>query len=110
MKLNIYNDNDEIVKTYEKENFKLKFGTIEDIIKAIDLDGLKNGSDNEIISIVTNLVITSLDTVKDLMKKIFNGLTDEDLRNTGIDDMAQVLIDVIKYTISRLSFGTKGKN
>lgn len=110
MKLNIYNDKDEIIKVYEKDTFRLKFGTVEDIIKVLNVDGLKTGTDVEVIGLVANLVINSIDTVKDLMKKIFDGLTDEELRNTSVEDMVQVLVDVVMYTISRLSFGAKGKN
>ena len=110
MKLNIYNDKEEIVKTYEMSTFKLKFGTVEDLIRVIDLDTLKTGNDYEVATIALNLVVSSLDTVKDLMKKIFIGLTDEELRNVNVDDMVQVLIDIVKHTISSLSFGNKGKN
>ena len=98
MKLNIY-EKKEVIKTYETDTYDLMFGTVEDVANALKLDELKTGSDVEIIRMAMNLVMTSLGTVKDLMKDIFDGLTDEELRNTKVKEMAQVLVDVAKYTL-----------
>ena len=109
MKLNIYNKK-EIVKTYEVDAYDLMFGTVEDVANAVDLDKLQTGSDVEIIQLVGNLVVTSMDTVKDLLKDVFDGITDDELRNTKVREIAIVLIDVVKYTITQLNKGNDGKN
>lgn len=98
MKLNIY-EKKEVIKTYEADSYDLMFGTIEDVANALNLDDLKTGSDVEIIRMATKLVLTSLGTVKDLMKDIFDGLTDEELKKAKVKDMAQVLLEVGKYTL-----------
>lgn len=104
MKLNIY-EKKRVVKTYEADTYDLMFGTLEDVADAVKLDELKTGSDIELIKMVSNLVLTSMDTVKELMKDIFDGLTDEELRNTKVSEMAAVLIDVVKFTIDQLNIG-----
>lgn len=109
MKLNIY-EKKQIVKTYEANTYDLMFGTVEDIAEAVKLDDLKSGSDVEIIKMVGNLVLSSMDTVKNLLKDIFDGLTDEELKNTKVSEIALVLVDVVKFTIIELNMGTKGKN
>lgn len=109
MKLNIY-DKKQIVKTYEAQTYDLMFGTVEDVADAIKLDELKTGSDVEIIQMVGNFVLTSMGTVKDLLKDIFDGLTDEELKNTKVSEIAVVLIDVVKFTVTQLSIGNNGKN
>ena len=38
IKLNIYGDNKEIVKTYETDSYDLMFGTVEDFVSIIDFD------------------------------------------------------------------------
>lgn len=109
MKLNIY-DKKKIIKTYETDVYDLMFGTVEDVANAINLDSLKSGSDVEIIKMAGKLVITSMDTVKNLLKDIFNGLTDEELKNTKVSEIATVLVDVVKFTIAQLNLGVNGKN
>lgn len=112
MILNVY-DKKEIIKTYEIDAYDLMFGTVEDVANAIDLDALKSGSDVEIITLVGKLVLTSMDTVKNLLKDIFDGLTDEELKNVKVSEIASVLIDVVKFTIQQLNIsfkGQKGKN
>lgn len=109
MKLNIY-DKKQVVKTYEAETYDLMFGTVEDIAEAVKLDELKSGSDVEIIKLVGNLVVTSMGTVKELLKDIFDGLTDDELKHTKVSEIARVLIDTVKFTITQLSLSSSEKN
>lgn len=109
MKLNIY-EKKKIIKTYETDVYDLMFGTVEDVANAIDIDSLKTGSDVEIIKMVGKLVMTSMGTVKNLLKDIFDGLTDEELKNTKVSEIATVLVDVVKFTIAQLNLGVNEKN
>ena len=109
MKLNIY-ENKEVVKTYEADTYDLLFGTVEDVANAVDLDSLKTGSDVEIIKMVGNLVLSSMGTVKQLLKDIFDGITDDELKNVKVSEIAIVLVDVVKFTITQLSTGFSSKN
>jgi len=109
LKLNIY-DKKKIVKTYETSKYDLMFGTVEDVAEAIKLDELKTGSDVEIIKMAGNLVVTSMDTVKELLLDIFEGLTEDELKNTKVSEIAIVLIDVVKFTIQQLSMNVNSKN
>lgn len=109
MKLNIY-DKKEIVKTYEVETYDLMFGTVEDVADAINLDQLETGSDAEIIKLVGKLVIGSMDTVKNLLKDIFVGLTDDEIKNTKVTEIAHVLVDTVIFTVAQLNISFKGKD
>lgn len=110
MKLNIYKG-DEIVKTYEKDSYRLRFGVVEDVAQAVNLDELKEGTEAEILRMIAKLVITSLDTIKGLMKDIFPGLTDEEIRDCSVDEMAMVIFEVIEFTVKQLNIrGNKSKN
>ena len=101
MKLNIYNKK-QIVKTYTADTYDLMFGTLEDVAEAVHLDDMKTGSDTELLTMTMNFVMHSMDTVKDLIKDIFEGITDDELRNTKVAELADVLLDVIKYTLSQM--------
>lgn len=111
MKLDIY-DHKTVVKTYETDTYEIMFGTVEDLIDAARLDTIENGSDAEIVVAATNLVTTSMGTVKDLLKDIFDGLTDEEIKHTRVSDIVNVIVEVILYAVGQISVfgGSKRKN
>ena len=101
MKLTIY-ENKKPVKTYTAEAYDLMFGTVEDIAEAMNLDNLKTGSDVEIICLAVDLIKRNMETVKNLLKDIFEGLMDEEIKHARVRDIARALVDVVKYTIGQL--------
>ena len=109
MKLNIY-EKRKIIKTYEAETYDLMFGTVEDFIDLVDLDKLQTGSDAEIIKLAGDVVLKGMNVIKPLLKDVFEGLTDEELRNTKVSEIASVLIEIIKFAVTELSKGANGKN
>lgn len=109
MKLNIYNKK-KVVKTYTAEAYDIEFGVLEDVVEAVNLDGLKTGSNAEITALAVGLVTKSTGTVKELMKDIFDGLTDEELRHVKIKEMGAVVVDLVRYTIKEIAKGSGSKN
>lgn len=110
LKLNIY-DKKQIVKTYTAETYDVMFGTVEDLINVLDLEGLKTGSDVELIRIATKLIVSSKDDIiKPLLKDIFDGLTDTELKNTKVKEVASVFINVVKYAMDQITTGNNEKN
>ncbi|MCQ2270969.1 MAG: hypothetical protein MJZ52_07075 [Bacteroidales bacterium] len=109
MRLNIYNKK-EVVKTYEAETYDLMFGTVEDILRLVKIDEMKTGSDVEIIKMVGSMLIGGLDDVKFLLFDIFDGLTDDELRNTKTTEVAKVIVDVVKYAIVDMNKNVNSKN
>lgn len=109
LKLNVY-DKKEIVKTYTAETYDIMFGTVEDLVEIIDLDSVQNGNDGEIIKLALKLVINGMDILKPLLKDIFDGLTDEELKRTKVSEVANVLVEVVKFTISQIMKGQNSKN
>lgn len=109
MKLNIYVKK-QIVKTYEADAYDLMFGTLEDVAAAVKLDELKTGEDMEIISMVGKFVAGSMGTVKNLLKDIFEGLTDEEIKNTKVSEIVTVLMDVVKFAVAQIGSLPKSKN
>lgn len=109
LKLNIY-EKKKVVKTYTAETYDLMFGTVEDLIDLIDLDQLKNGTDAEIIKLVGKVIINGMGIIKPLLKDIFEGLTDEELKKTKISEISTALVEIVKFSISQITKGTNGKN
>lgn len=109
LKLNVY-EKREIVKTYTAETYDLMFVTVEDLVELIDLDNLKNGTDAEIVKLAGKVVLNGMDIIKPLLKDIFDGLTDEELKCTKVSEVAGVLVEVTKFTIAQISKGNNSKN
>ena len=87
LKLNIYNKKN-ITKTYTAESYDIMFGTVEDLLNLIDLEKFNNSkNDMEFIKVVTEAVVKGFDIIKPLLKDIFEGLTDDELRNTKISEI-----------------------
>lgn len=108
MKLNIY-EHKEIIKTYEANDYEIMFGTVEDLIDAANLDSIESGSDAEIVLAATNLVTNSMTTVKDLLKDIFDGLTDDEIKHTRVSEIVNVVVEVIMYAIGQISLFSTSK-
>lgn len=109
LKLNIYNKK-QIKKSYTAETYDLMFGTVEDLVDIINLDKLQTGSDAEIIKLVGDVVVHGLDVIKPLLKDIFEGLTDEELKHTKVKEIAAVLVDVVKFSVGEIGKGANEKN
>ena len=104
LKLNIYDDNmQEVVKVYTANTFLLKLGVVEDLMNIIDFDKLTD-TDNTVISMtILKLLPKSFPSIKELLKSIFNGLNDDELRNISITDLVPLIVNIVKYSISEMS-------
>ena len=109
LKLNIY-EKKNVVKTYTAETYDLMFGTVEDLLDVIDIDNIQAGDRTELLKAIATVLAHSMDIVKPLLKDIFEGLTDEELRNTTLKNIIDVLAEVIAYSINQLTKGNNGKN
>ncbi len=109
LKLNIY-EKRKVIKTYTAETYDLMFGTVEDLLNVIDIDNIQAGDKTELIKAVAKVLAHSMDIVKPLLKDVFDGLTDEELRNTSIKEIVDVLSNIVTYSINQITKGNSGKN
>ena len=107
MKLNIYGKVDgkkQIVKTYETTEYDLMFGTIEDLLETVDIGSIgEEITDEAILKIVAGLMINSAGTVKAFLMDMFEGITEDEIKNTTVKEVARVFVDVIIYTITQMT-------
>ena len=111
LKLNIYNKR-KVVKTYETEDYYITWGTMEDVMNSIDLTVFEDGGTNaELIAAVSKLLGAKDTVLIPILKDVFEGLTDDELRNARVTEMAQVFIGMVKFNLSQLSlFEDEEKN
>lgn len=105
LKLNVYK-NKKVEKTYEVDEYEIMFGTVEDILKIIDID--KIGDNVELVK----MVLKSLNQIKPFLKEIFQEISDEELRRTKTKEIISLFVQIISSSISDLGLinGNKVKN
>lgn len=109
LKLNIYNKK-EIVKTYTNDTYDLMFGTVEDFLELVNVDDMKTGSDAEIVMLVGKAIPKGMGTIKTLLKDVFDGITDEELKNTKVKEIVKILVNIIKSSVFEINKGVNAKN
>ena len=109
LKLNIY-EKKKIIKTYTAETYDLMFGTVEDLLDVMDIDNIQADNRTELLKAVAKVLAHSMDIVKPLLKDVFEGLTDEELRNTKISEIVDALSNIVTYSINQITKGNNGKN
>lgn len=116
LKLNIY-DRKEIVHTYIANDFELSTGVCEDLLNLINIDmfegGLEALSDEAKVTEFLKTIVGGVSIFKDILKEVFDGLTDEEIKKTKLKEVISCVAAIIKYSITGLtsSFGlTTSKN
>ncbi len=118
LKLNIYTDRKlkKIEKTYTANTFDLSTGVCEDLLHIVKIDMFENGleiltEETQIVEVV-KMVVSNLDTFKDLLKEIFDGLTDDEISRTSMKEIAKAVVLCIKFSLVEMfaSFGGNRKN
>lgn len=107
LKLNIYGkENGKLVieKTYSSDTYSLMFGTMEDVVHLIDVEKLQSGDINspEFLGAVAQILVGSMDVVKPIMFEVFDGLTEDEIRNTKVSEIVPIFIDIFKYSMNEM--------
>ena len=104
LKLNIYDDDGQIVKTYSSHDFDLMTGTCEDILKAIDIDRIMASMKNtEMLGQeIIRVVLVGYDKFRPFIFKAFRGLTEEEFAHTKMKEVGHIITSIAIYTINEL--------
>ena len=95
--LNIY-EGQNIIKTYKAETLDFSFGVVEDVLDALDFENMKTGSKAELAGVV----IKCSKQLKPFLRDLFPGVTDEELRNTRIQNLIEVFRGLYAYATEEL--------
>lgn len=109
IKLPIY-EKKQVVKTYRAETYDIMFGTVEDLIGVLDFDKFTSGKDEDLIKGVALAIPKAFGLVKPLLKDIFEGLTDEEIKNCRMSDIIVALAAIIKFSVAQIVQSINSKN
>lgn len=104
--LNIYDRETKVIaKQYVAESVDILFGTVEDIIEAVDENKIDDNLE------LAKVIVVSLKKIKPLLKEVFVGLTDEELKNTKVKELVPLFINIIKGMVDEFKgLGDGSKN
>ena len=88
--LNIYKKDNkkEVEKTYTAESYDIMFGTVEEIMRVIDLDKIGDNAE------VAKMVVKGFSQIKPLLHDVFPEITDEELQRTKVSDLVNTILQI----------------
>lgn len=102
LSLNIYKGR-EVEKTYTTDAYDLEFGTLEDLISAVPAEKLDALSEDANKFEVGKLILSLLPQIKPILKTIFYGITDEEIRRTHVKELIPVFMQAFKFAFSEIN-------
>jgi hypothetical protein len=112
LKLNIY-DNGEIIKTYTADKAFITTGTVEDILQAVDIDGLIDAKkdDETLNKEIMQKVFKNIGLIKPFLKDVFKDFKDEDFKKTSISEVLKCVMQIVVYSVNEfMQIGDDSKN
>lgn len=105
IKLNVYDDENKVVKTATAEVTELKFGSIRSLMKLLKVDDINDTAQ------LLKVVYGAWEQLTKILNGCFPDMTDEDWDNVKISELVIVLVTILKYSFTQmLSIPTDSKN
>lgn len=105
LKLNVYDDENNVVKTAEAEVMELKFGSIRSLMKLLNIDDINDTAE------LLKAVYGAWEQLTKILNGCFPDMTDEDWDNVKVSELIPVLMTILKYSFTQmLTIPTDSKN
>lgn len=85
-----------VVKEYHAETIDLSFGIVEDVLDALDFEHMTDKTE------IATMIIKAMKQLRPLLKDIFDGVTDDEIRHTRIQNLVDIFKDFYKYAMQEL--------
>lgn len=86
----------QVVKTYTAETIDLSFGVIEDTLDILDFEHMTDKTQ------IGAMIVKASKQLRPFLKDIFDGLTDEEIRNTRTQNLIEVFKALYDYAMHEL--------
>lgn len=105
IKLNVYDDENNIVKTVKAEVMELKFGSIRSLMKLLKVDDINDTAE------LLKVVYGAWEQLTKILNGCFPDMTDEDWDNVKVSELIPVIMTILKFSFTQmLSIPTDSKN
>lgn len=105
LKLNVYDDNDEIIKTVKAQIVELRFGTVRSLMELLKVDSIDDTGE------LLKTVYTAWDKITKILQKVFPEMDENDWENIKLTELIPVIILILKNSFMQiLTIPTDSKN
>lgn len=105
IKLNVYDENDNIIKTVEAQFVELRFGTIRGLMELLNVENIEDTGE------LLKTVYQAWDKLTLIMKKMFPDLNEDDWDNLKLSEVVPVFLQILRTSfVQILSIPTESKN
>jgi hypothetical protein len=103
--LNVYDDNDNIVKTSEAKLIDLRFGTIRSLMELLKVDDINDTAE------LLKTVYGAWSQIIGILNRVFPDMTEEDWENIKLSELLPILVVILKSSfVQILSIPSDSKN
>ena len=105
LKINVYDENDNIIKTSEAQVVDLRFGTIRSLMELLKVDDINDTAQ------LLKTVYSAWAQVTKILEKVFPDMEAEDWENIKLSELMPLLIVILKSSFAQiLTIPTDSKN
>lgn len=105
LKLNVYDENDNIIKTSEAKMIDLRFGTIRSLMELLKVDDINDTTQ------LLRTVYSAWAQVIGILSKVFPDMEEEDWENIKLSELLPMLVAILKSSFAQiLTIPTDEKN
>jgi len=105
IKVNVYGDKGEVLKTYTASAIKIRFGTVRALMKVLNIE--KVNETGELLS----QIYSAWEQLVKLLGDCFPEMTEEEWDNVPVAEVYMIVIEILKASFAQMnSIGGSEKN
>ena len=94
--LNVYDDENKVVKTSKAELVELKFGAIRKLMKLLNIDNINDTAE------LLKTVYSAWDQLTKILNSCFPDMTEDDWDDVKVSELIPVLMTILKYSFTQM--------
>lgn len=96
IKLNIYDENDEVIKTVEATEFSIRFGTIRNLMKLLKIDDAIDTYD------LLKTISDAWEELTKILDKCFPDMEKDDWDGVKAEELFPAVIEILKSSFKKI--------
>jgi hypoxanthine phosphoribosyltransferase len=94
--INVYDENDNVIKTSEATEATIKFGAIRSLMKLLNVDDINDTGE------LLKTIYKAWEELTKILSKCFPDMTDEDWDNVKLNELVPVVVQILKDSFSEI--------
>lgn len=105
IKLNVYDENDIVIKSVQAHFVDIRFGTIKKLLAILEVDNIEDSAE------LLKVLYSSWKSVTNILDKVFPDMTEEDWDGVKLTELLPAVYSILKGSFTHiLSIPTDPKN